>query len=163
MAKLKELSLAKWNQMVETFHEESDRGAAILAGSFAEHALAQYLKFRIRDKKLADKLFDGMGPLSSFSQRISIAFAFDLINAELYKDLDIIRKIRNHFAHHPLDATFKTVEIKQLCEKLSTFQHTSAEQHPKPGDQHRVTYLLSCGFASGSLLDEIESAEAKAA
>ena len=163
MAKKKELSIGELNQMVETFHEESDRGAAILAGSFAEHALAQYLKFRIRDKEVAKKLFNGMGPLSSFYQCISIAYAFDLITTEKYNDFDIIRDVRNHFAHHPLDTTFNTEEVKKLCEKLSMFKHTSPEQHPKPGNRHRVTYLLSCGFASGSLLDEIESAEAKAA
>lgn len=163
MAKKKELSIGELNQMVETFHEESDRGAAILAGSFAEHALAQYLKFRIRDKKLADKLFDGMGPLSSFSQCISIAFAFDLITAAQYKDLEKIRKIRNHFAHHPLDTTFKTDEVKKLCVELSMFNQTNPKESSESDDHLRVTYLLSCGFTSGSLLDEIESAEAKAA
>ncbi len=75
----KELSLGKWKEMVGAFHGESDRGAAILAGSFAEHALGQYLKFRVRDKKIADALFGAIGPLSSFSQRIAIAYAFDLI------------------------------------------------------------------------------------
>src|SRR4030067_2485622 len=98
MAKPKELSLGEWNEMVGTFHEESERGAAILAGSFAEHVLGQYLKFRIRDKKVADALFAVMGPLSSFSQRIAIAYAFDLISLGQYKDFETIRKVRNHFA-----------------------------------------------------------------
>lgn len=162
MAKPKDLSLGEWNQMVDTFHNESDRGAAILSGSFAEHALGQYLKFRIRDKKVADKLFDAMGPLSSFSQRISIAYAFDLISSAQYKDFEIIRKVRNHFAHHPLDTTFNTNDIKQLCTSLSMFKETAFEQSPKPGERHRVAYLLTCGILCGRLLDAIESTETKA-
>lgn len=162
MAKPKELSLGEWNQMVGTFHEESDRGAAILAGSFAEHALGQYLKFRIRDKKVADALFDAMGPLSSFSQRIAIAYAFELISPIQYKDFEAIRKIRNHFAHHPLETTFSTNDIKQLCSALSMFKDTSQDQHPKAGERHRIAYLLSCGILCGCLLETIESATKKA-
>lgn len=162
MAKPKDLSLGEWNQMVGAFHNESDRGAAILSGSFAEHALGQYLKFRIRDKKVADELFNAMGPLSSFSQRIAIAYAFDLISPAQYKDFEIIRKVRNHFAHHPLDTTFNTNVIKQLCALSSMFKETTLEQYPKPGERHRIAYLLTCGILCGRLLDAIESAEAKA-
>jgi DNA-binding MltR family transcriptional regulator len=152
MAKLKELSLEEWNKMVETFHEESDRGAAILAGSFVEHAVGQYLKSRIRDKKVADELFNAMGPLSSFSQRIAIAYAFDLISLVQHKDIEIIRKVRNHFAHHPLDTTFSTNDIKQLCVELSMFNATTQEQNPKPGERYRIAYLLSCGVLCVQLL-----------
>ena len=162
MAKPKELSLGEWNEMVGTFHEESDRGAAILAGSFAEHVLGQYLKFRIRDKKVADALFAVMGPLSSFSQRIAIAYAFDLISLGQYKDFETIRKVRNHFAHHPLETTFNTKDIKQLCTALSMFKETSNEHYPKSGERHRIAYLLSCGGLCARFLDTIETAAKKA-
>lgn len=156
MAKPKELSIGKWNEIVGVFHEESDRGAAIIAGSFAEHALGQYLKFRVRDKKVADTLFDATGPLSSFSQRIAIAYAFSLIPQSHYNDFETIRKIRNHFAHHPFDTTFNTNEIKQLCAALSMFKETSKQHFPDPSKRHRIAYLLNCGMLSASLLDAIE-------
>lgn len=162
MVKPKELSLGKWNHMVDTFREESDRGAAILAGSFTEHALGQYLKFHIRDKKVADELFDATGPLSSFSQRIAIAYAFDLISAAQHRDFEIIRKVRNHFAHHPLDTTFSTNAIKQLCASLSMFRETASEHYTTTGERHRVAYLLSCGMLSGGFLATMEDVRAKA-
>ncbi len=162
MAKPKELSLGEWNQMVGTFHEESDRGAAIIAGSFAEHALGQYLKFRIRDKKVADALFAAMGPLSNFSQRIAIAYAFDLISSVQHKDFETIRKVRNHFAHHPLETTFNTNDVKQLCAELSMFKETSSKHHPKPGERHHIAYLLGCGALCARFLDTIETAAKKA-
>lgn len=156
MAKPKALTLGEWNEMVETFHKESDRGAAILSGSFAEHALGLYLKHRIQDKKVADELFNAMGPLSSFSQRVTIAYAFNLIPHSNYKDFEIIRKVRNHFAHHPLDTTFTTPEIQKMCTSLSMYAETSFANFPKPGERHRVAYLLTCGILCGSLLDTIE-------
>ena len=103
-----------------------------------------------------------MGPLASFSQRIAIAYAFDLISSAQYKDLEIIRKVRNHFAHHPLDTTFNTHDIKPLCESSSMFKETTLEQYPKPGERHRMAYLLTCGILCGHLLDAIESAGTKA-
>ncbi len=142
--------------MVGAFHEESDRGAAILAGSFAEHSLGLYLRFRIRDKKIADALFAPLGPLSSFSQRITIAYAFDLISTQQYRDFETIRRIRNHFAHHPLDSTFSTNEIRQLAVTLSMFNEITEQQYPDPSQRHRIAYLLTCGILCGRLLDTIE-------
>lgn len=161
MAKLKNLSLGEWNEMVVAFHEESDRGAGVLAGSFAEHTLGQYLKFRIHDKKVAEALFEQMGPLSTFAQRIAIAYAFQLITQTQYKDFETIRKIRNRFAHHPLDTTFNTEEIKQLCTTLSMFKEANESNPPIPGHRHRVAYILTCGILCGRLLDTIEADAAK--
>jgi hypothetical protein len=41
------------------------------------------------------------------------------------------------------------------------FKETNPEQHPKPGERHRVAYLLTCGILCGRLLDAIESAGKK--
>lgn len=161
MPKLKNLSLGEWNKMVVTFHEESDRGAGVLAGSFAEHTLGQYLKFHIHDKKVAEALFGPMGPLSTFDQRIAIAYAFELITQTQYKDFETVRKIRNQFAHHPLDTTFNTEEIKQRCTTLSMFKEASESNPPIPGHRHRVAYILTCGILCGRFFEEIETDAAK--
>ncbi len=120
MAKPRQLDLVKWNELVGVYHGESDRGAAILAGSFVEHALGLFLRSKTRDPKLADELFGALGPLSSFSQRTAIAYAFRFISKRRYRDLELIRRVRNHFAHHPLDATFAASEVGQLTAQLST-------------------------------------------
>jgi hypothetical protein len=157
----KDLGFGDWNVMVDSFHAESDRGAAILAGSFVEHTLGTYLRFRMRDPKVADDLFAPMGPLASFAQRIAIAYAFGLIPQTLYRDFDVIRRIRNHFAHHPMDTTFDTPEIKSLAGRLSTANDFSDEQHPKPALSARIAYLLACAASCGRLLNEIEQAQSQ--
>ena len=96
-----------------------------------------------------------MGPLSSFSQRIAIAYAFDFISQDHYQDFELIRRIRNYFAHHPMDATFDTPEVKSLAERLTTIEDAKDVGLLK---RARVAYLFGCGWTSGSLLDEMERA-----
>ena len=66
------VNIFHYNDFVKMYNGESDRAAAILAGSFLEHFLANCLKECFIDDKDVDDLFDGFGPLSTFSQRISI-------------------------------------------------------------------------------------------
>ena len=155
MAKPRELSLGDWNEIVDAFHAESDRGAAVLAGSFAENTLGHYLRACMRDPKVADELFAPMGPLSSLSQRIAVAYAFGLISAAHYRDFQAIRRIRNHFAHHPFDATFGSTEIAKAAADLSMMDHAAA-QHSQGRKRTRIAYLLTCGFVCAQLLNSLE-------
>jgi hypothetical protein len=156
MAKPQTVGLGDWNQMVGHFHGESDRGAAILAGSFAEHALGTFLIDRVANTGLAEKLFGPVGPLSSFSQRIAVAYAFGQITERQYKDFEAIRQARNHFAHHPLDASFASQEVKKHVAKTSMYNDKEAmEQHKDGGRMHRIAYLLTCGILCGNLLDKV--------
>ena len=156
MAKPHIVGLGDWNEMVGAFHSESGRGAAILAGSFAEHALGTFLTHRVRDKKVAEKLFGPVGPLSSFSQRIAVAYAFDLISPIQYKDFELIRQARNHFAHHPLEATFAAPEVQKHTSHLSFFKDPALKVHTDLGMKHRTAYLISCALLCGRLLDMVE-------
>jgi|SRR5882672_1674464 len=156
MTKPLNVDLGDWNQMVEIFHGESDRGAAILAGSFAEHALGTFLTHKVKDKSVAEKLFGPVGPLSSFSQRIAAAYAFDLISASQYKEFEAARQARNYFAHHPLDASFAAAEVQKYTSTLVIFSDPALAQHTDPATKHRIAYLLACGLLCGRLLDSIE-------
>jgi len=54
-----------------------------------------------------DDLFHGFGPLATFAQRISIAYALGAIDKGTMDELRALKEIRNHFAHHPMDAKFE--------------------------------------------------------
>lgn len=158
MAKPTHLELANWNQLVDLYHGESDRGAAILAGSFVEHALGLFLRSKTRDPEIADTLFGPVGPLSSFSQRIAVAYAFSFIPEARYRDLELVRRIRNHFAHHPLDATFSSPDVVRLASRLSTLEHCPESEYPDARVRWRTTYLLGCGLLAGSMLVVLDPA-----
>ena len=153
--KPKNFGIADWSKLVDVYHNESDRGAAVLAGSFLENALRLYLRAKIRDQKIADDLFSGLGPLSSFSQCARIAYAFGFIREQVFRDVELIRQIRNHFAHHPVDTTFATPKVSQLAGQLSTANDFPALGLETPGNGARIAYLLACGSWAGSMLTVI--------
>ena len=112
-----DLDIDDYHASLQSFHAESDRAAAVLAGSFIENYLAKYLKiFMVEDG--STKLFDADGPLATFNQRIRIAYAFKLISKVTRDDLFLIAKIRNHFAHHPLNTSFDTAPVSDHCRNL---------------------------------------------
>ena len=159
MVKPHDLHLFDWNRMIDSFHKESDRGAAVLVGGFVENYLGVYLQSLVVDAKVAGDLFQAVGPLSSFSQRIAVARAFGFISKDDYDDLNVIRKIRNHFAHHPLAASFSESPVAQLATYLSE-QKTASESHPKDGaERNKLAYLYSCAQVCGRLHLKMEKRE----
>jgi hypothetical protein len=67
------------------------------------------------DDAAVKKLFKGYAPLSSFSSRVDIAFALGFVPKILRDELSRIRKIRNHFAHHPDVTSFEVSPVKDWC------------------------------------------------
>jgi hypothetical protein len=66
-------------------------------------------------------IVDGQNaPLATFSARIDAAYQFGLISHFLARDLHLIRKIRNEFAHHPFDRTFDTAPVLDWVCALET-------------------------------------------
>jgi DNA-binding MltR family transcriptional regulator len=139
-----DLDISDYHHVVEMFHSESDRGAAVLAGSFAEHFLVTYLRSLMVNADSGDDLFHGFGPFANFSQRIETAYAFGFLTARTRKDLDYIRRIRNHFAHHPREADFEKSPVRELVDNL-TFPERVETQGPGEDIVYdrRTRYLLS--------------------
>jgi len=156
MAKPHDLHFFEWNNMVESFHGESDRGAAVLAAGFVDNYLGLYLRSLAVDLKVAEELFQSLGPLSSFSQRITLARAFGFVSKRDYEDLTLIRKIRNHFAHHPLDTTFGTPEVSKLSAKLSDYKTAEEAAAGDRAKQSRYAYLFSCGQCCAGMYMRLE-------
>lgn len=122
-----DLNIDDYHEVLQEFHNESDRAAAVLGGSFVECYLAKYMRSAmVEDVK--DDVFDNNGPFSTYNQRLQGAHAFGMISATTKRDLELIGKIRNRFAHHPMRSTFDTAPVTDLCNNLST-----AKLIPEPG------------------------------
>jgi DNA-binding MltR family transcriptional regulator len=95
---------------------------AIVAGSVLEDMLAEALRVKMRDglsARLKERLFSGYGPLSSFSGKIDIAFAFSYFDNQIYGDLRAIKDIRNRFAHATNFLNFSSPELEPDAQKLT--------------------------------------------
>jgi DNA-binding MltR family transcriptional regulator len=108
---------------------ETDRGIALIMTAWLDDALDGYLRTRvIQEKKLIEDLFDQDRPLSSFSSRINVAYAFAHISSDVYHDLHTIREIRNRFAHERTQFIFETPEIADRCKNLRLIQNHNAKE-----------------------------------
>lgn len=141
------VDLDDYQDLVVKYHNESDRSAAVLAGSFLEHFLASILKHVLRKEPEVDELFHGFGPFSSFSQRISVAYAFGLIEKKTQDNLKAIKDIRNYFAHTPRDVSFDDKALDKLFDRLSISK--SPAYNPEgngPPKDRRLIYLFTIGM-----------------
>ncbi|MCW8830681.1 MAG: MltR family transcriptional regulator [Gammaproteobacteria bacterium] len=142
-----ELNINDYHDVIKTFHKETDRAAAVLAGSLIENFLASYLRSGMVDDKIVDELFVGFGPLADFKKRIETAYAFGFIEKQVHRDLTLIAKIRNHFAHHPLTTSFEMSPVSNWCLELSTKNIYPIEgQQPDARMDNRHRYLIAVGL-----------------
>jgi DNA-binding MltR family transcriptional regulator len=147
----------------EACAKESDRGLALVSAEFFDAALERLLLARFisglkRRPKLIKPLFEGFGPLSTFSSKISVSYAFDLLEDWMAADLDVIRRIRNEFAHSFEPKTFGDQEIGGMVGQLASLtealksveglQERLASKRGEAGDSEetvRIKFTVTCG------------------
>ena len=134
-----------YGEFQKAYEKESDRSVAILASSYLERYLEEYIAKKLVDDKAVAKLFKGFGPLSTFNAKIEFAFAIGLLPRHVYTDLRTIRKVRNLFAHEPDSSNFLTDRIKDLCATLWCLPRSdgSERKEQKPRDQFVFSVFLA--------------------
>src|SRR6185295_3149924 len=101
------------------FQQETDRAAAVLGAAYLDRALEHLLRKRLLGgNKLKDALLSTDKPLGTFSARIKIASAVGSLHQIAYHDLEIIRRIRNEFAHQTMGFSFQRPEVVSRCQEL---------------------------------------------
>ncbi len=98
----------------------TDRNAAILACSSVEWRLGQLIIKKLPNvtAESSRKLFDLNGLLSTLYTANQLGLALGLYDKVISNNLDIIRRVRNSFAHAPKPITFRTAEVSKECQKL---------------------------------------------
>jgi hypothetical protein len=126
MTELKRLSRERPNLVDTLLHSENlrladDRAAAIVVSTRLEDELKELILSKmipLNQTEIA-KLFVGDSPVASFSAKISLAYALGSIGKQSRDDLNLVRLIRNAFAHARKPITFETTEIATACNRLT--------------------------------------------
>lgn len=106
-------------RFLASFNKESDRGAALVAASMLDERLEQVLRAFFIESSAAKELVSGFNaPLGTFSSRASAAAALGLIQDNEFKEITLIRKIRNEFGHGWEPVSFETEHIAAHVRKL---------------------------------------------
>jgi DNA-binding MltR family transcriptional regulator len=112
--------------------------------------LDQVLELALSDKVNGSKqfkkeLFNYSGPLGTFSSRIKIGYAFGLYAEHVYDGMNIVRDIRNTFAHtrHGLsfDNDALVNEVKKLTETIWK-DHEFKRENAAHDFVHAITALM---------------------
>lgn len=97
--------------------DESDRGCALFSSAYIDSLLGDLFRRKlVYSKSLERDVLKGGSPLSTFSARIKMAYYIGLISEEMRKKLDIIRDVRNDFAHHPVTISFEEQSVRDRCD-----------------------------------------------
>lgn len=102
-----------WNEV-----QSSDRSAIlVVSAAFDTHLERILTKHFIKEGSKAKELLESS--LNSFGARISICYCLGLINIDEQKDLNLIRGIRNSFAHNLLNCDFENEKVKTAISNLT--------------------------------------------
>lgn len=102
-----------------TLNSETDRGCALMAAAYIDEKLGELIKsYLVDDPKIIKQVFDFNGPFGTFSSRIDSAYLLGLLPRNVYKDIHLLRKIRNDFAHVSSPLTFDDEPISSRCKEL---------------------------------------------
>lgn len=119
LEELKKIDAEELRKSFEELKILSERGWAITAAATLDERLAALLRaFFVDDERTADEMLEGTGAISAFAARIELAFLLGLISARERRLLNLIRKIRNDFAHRSSIASFSQSPIKEKCLEL---------------------------------------------
>src|ERR1700730_13626881 len=101
----------------------SDRATVLMLCAVLETCLMIFLRDHMRPALNAEdsrRLFDTGGSLRDLSSKTMIGYAFDLFGPETKRDIDLIRLLRNEFAHSRRSFGFSTLEVTECCKHLKS-------------------------------------------
>ena len=119
----------------------SDIAVVLMAGGLIEQFLRLSLISGFRADAVSNTMvasvFEGKGPLATFSAKIDVCAGLGIIRGDVRHDLKIINKVRNEFAHSPIELRLKDFPA---CLSLKVRTELSIEDDCK----HRLIFKQSC-------------------
>jgi mannitol operon repressor len=116
-------------EFLEEFNKETERGATLAAAAMIDDQLGRTIESFLIPNKGSKALLDGFNaPLGSFAARIAAAFGLGLLSEMEYRECELIRKVRNEFAHQ-IKVSFKTEKVANLCAQLQLSAKDYADVH----------------------------------
>jgi hypothetical protein len=100
-------------EAIKGLAKSDDRTAAIIGATVVEARLRSALEKRFqRDEKIEKEFFRSSGAMGSFSAKIDLAFLMGSLTKDAWHDLDLMKDIRNKFAHRIDVLDLKTQQIR---------------------------------------------------
>lgn len=151
------------NRFTRRLSEQDERAMVLSLAAFLEEALGRLLLAYLRNCKATRDLVEGFNaPLGTLSSRIKAAYSFGLATEEQYKDMEILRKIRNLFAHDWQGVTIERNDVAAMIGQLSgfTFDQEPIQGGPKERLRHTIANCCIELFLHCTRIEEGKSVKA---
>jgi DNA-binding MltR family transcriptional regulator len=144
-------SASEWALHFEaSIKKESTRATVVLSACYLDEMLCHLLKAILApSQERTDPLFDGRGPLNTFSAKIEMATRMGAISKDTKQSLHYVRRIRNEFAHNIADCTFANskiadwnTELHKLNDIATPECRASFTDGPEGDFEHAVSWLI---------------------
>lgn len=143
----------EFKRFVMEFSKESERALVVLTAARLDLLLYRILqRHLVPDTAKADDFFENQGPGATFSNKIMLAYRLGLIDRQFASSLNLIRRIRNDFAHEPTDCSLTTGkyrdQVRSLCApfKKSEFFEYFREHCFSDESDVRIEYMTLLGI-----------------
>lgn len=115
------------------FRDETDRSCAVVGAALLEAQLGELF-----ERRLLGAPGEVLGAISQFAPRIKLAYGLAWISDEVRSDLELVRVIRNDFAHSSdVNLSFADPAIASRCRELRVAkvlldanEHAATAPHP---------------------------------
>jgi len=115
-------SLESLNRFLSLIGEQDDRAMVLSLATFIEDTLGRLLLAYFRNCKATKELIEGFNaPLGTFGTRIKAVYSFGLVTEDQYKDMEILRKVRNQVAHNWEGISLAHDDIQSMIGQLSGY------------------------------------------
>jgi hypothetical protein len=118
--------------IINEIEAAGDRAAVILAVSLIEDRLEKAIRTFFHDhKEISPAIFEGLGPLASFSAKTRGGFLIGIYGEQTQQTLIRLGKIRNRFAHELEVNSFTHPKISGVVELLDPASIIQGIKHEK--------------------------------
>ena len=133
----RELDDSELEAAMKEFQAGSDRVAAIMGAALVESHLMGTIREALKEPFDDKALFHDQGaPFGTLKAKIVAGRALGLYDENIARDLDIIREIRNQFAHALMSFGFDHPMLVEYCKKFSEKTINDNSGKPLPFDSY---------------------------
>jgi DNA-binding MltR family transcriptional regulator len=144
--------LIRGSAIMREIEAQTDRGAALISIAYLEERLSRAIRAGFRDaieeakfdgSTVEKRLFEGSGPLATLSAKIDYAFAVGFYGPVSYRELHLLRRVRNDFAHSADPLSFESPGIVDRCNELQLPEWVRFPNEEKTPTEPRARFLKS--------------------
>jgi DNA-binding MltR family transcriptional regulator len=136
----------KMDPFYDWFDHGAERALAITLPVLLEELLEQILRLSFRpDKQITAEFFRPTGPLGNFGAKTRMAYMMNLMDENTYRDLLIISKIRNRFAHHIELKSFDDPTVREWIRPMDCYKQLrliALTEVPEDNPDYRIKFSL---------------------